>query len=280
MSRKSDVLVSIATYNEIENLPRLVAEIFRHTSDVDILVVDDNSPDGTGRWCDKAAARDQRVHCLHRPAKLGLGTATLASMQYALDRGYRYLVNLDADFSHDPRYLPKMIRRMDPNDLRPYDVIVGSRYVPGGGVRGWPLYRRWMSRAVNTYSRWLLRLQVRDCSGSFRCYRMTKLKELDFDAFRSRGYSIYEELLWHLRRQGARIGEIPIVFVDRRYGHTKINLAEACRALAVIFGLAASGWLGRKKKLGPEQAGGNKIPDGWQGRSLGDGPVQPRRGLR
>lgn len=243
-TRTSDVLVSVATYNEIENLPRLVAEIFRQLGEVDILVVDDNSPDGTGQWCDQAAATGPRIRCLHRPGKLGLGTATLDGMRFALDAGYRYLINLDADFSHDPRHLPEILRGMDPDDEPPRDVVVGSRYVPGGGVRGWPFYRRWMSRAVNAYSRWLLGLGVRDCSGSFRCYRVAKLRELELDTFRSRGYSIYEELLWHLRRHGARIAEIPIVFVDRRYGQTKINSAEACRAVVVILRLAISGWVG------------------------------------
>ena len=151
MSRNRDTLVSIATYNEMENLPKLVGDVFRYAGDVDILIVDDNSPDGTGQWCDAKAAEDPRVHCLHRPAKLGLGTATLAGMQYALQHGYRYLVNLDADFSHHPRYLPQILQRMEPDNQPPCDVVVASRYVAGGGVEGWPLYRRWMSRAVNAY---------------------------------------------------------------------------------------------------------------------------------
>jgi dolichol-phosphate mannosyltransferase len=238
MNRSSDTLVSIATYNEIENLPKLVDSIFHHAGEVDILVVDDNSPDGTGMWCDEKAAEDPRVRCLHRPGKMGLGTATLAGMQYAVQHGYRYLVNLDADFSHHPRYLPQMMRHMEPADQQPYDVVVASRYVPGGGVQGWPLYRRWMSHAVNAYARWMLGIRVRDCSGSYRCYRTSKLAELDLQAFRSRGYSIYEELLWALTRIDARIDEIPIVFVDRQYGRTKINSAEACRALGVIARLA------------------------------------------
>jgi dolichol-phosphate mannosyltransferase len=248
MSRNRDVLVAMATFNEIENLPRLVSEVFRHAGDVDILVVDDNSPDGTGRWCTQRAAEDPRLHCLNRPAKLGLGTAALATIQFALDQDYRYLVNLDADFSHDPRYLPEMIRRMQPPGKPPNDVVVGSRYVAGGGVTGWPIHRRWMSRAVNAYSRWLLGLRVRDCSGSYRCYRTSKLRELNLGAFRSRGYSIYEEVLWHLRRCGARIDEIPIVFVDRQHGQTKINAAEAWRAVAVILGLAVRNRWARKQE--------------------------------
>ena len=241
MNRTSDVLVSIATYNEIDNLPRLVLDIFRHVGKVDILVVDDNSPDGTGRWCDEAAAAEPRLRCLHRPSKLGLGTAAVAGIRYAARHGYRYLVNLDADLSHDPRYLPEMIGRLDPPGGEPKDVVVGSRYVAGGGVTGWPVHRRWMSRAVNAYARGLLRLPVRDCSGSYRCYRVSKLEELDFDQFCSHGYSIYEELLWRLRHVGARFDEMPIVFVDRRFGQTKINMGEACRAVVLILGLALRG---------------------------------------
>ena len=257
MSRNRDTLVSIATYNEMENLPKLVGDVFRYAGDVDILIVDDNSPDGTGQWCDAKAAEDPRVRCLHRPAKLGLGTATLAGMQYALQHGYRYLVNLDADFSHHPRYLPQILQRMEPDNQPPCDVVVASRYVAGGGVEGWPLYRRWMSRAVNAYARWMLGIRVRDCSGSYRCYRTAKLKELDFQTFRSRGYSIYEELLWALARQGAHIAETPIVFVDRKYGQTKINAREACRALGVIAMLAIAGRARPKKTASPIVMSGN-----------------------
>jgi dolichol-phosphate mannosyltransferase len=268
MSRRRDTLVSIATYNEMENLPQLVADIFTYAGDVDILIVDDNSPDGTGTWCETKAAEDPRVRCLHRPAKLGLGTATLAGMQYAVQHGYRYLVNLDADFSHHPRYLPQMLQRMAPDDEPPRDVVVASRYVSGGGIEGWPLHRRWMSRTVNAYSRWLLGIRVRDCSGSYRCYRTAKLKELDLQAFRSRGYSIYEELLWALAQHGARIDEIPIVFVDRKYGQTKINAVEALRALGVIAWLAISGQARSNKTGSPRpistNAGRRSKPHGTE----------------
>jgi dolichol-phosphate mannosyltransferase len=136
---------------------------------------------------------------------------------------------------------------MEPKGEPPNDVVVGSRYVSGGGVTGWPFYRRWMSRGVNAYSRWLLGLPLRDCSGSYRCYRTAKLKELEIGELRSRGYSIYEELLWQLHRRGARIDEIPIVFVDRRYGQTKINSSEACRAVGILLGIAVRDRVGRKR---------------------------------
>lgn len=239
-------LVTVATYNEIENLPRLVEEIFQYAPDVDILVIDDNSPDGTGQWCDQKAAEDPRVHCLHRPGKLGLGTATIAGMQYAIQHGYKQMLNLDADFSHPPRYLPAILAGMDPPDGQPVDVMIGSRYVPGGDIEGWPWRRHFMSAGVNLYSRWLLGLKPKDCSGAYRCYRTSVLAKLDFDRVRSRGYSFQEEILWHLKRLGARFGETPIVFVDRTQGSSKINHREAVAALWIIFGLGVRNLFSRR----------------------------------
>jgi dolichol-phosphate mannosyltransferase len=230
-------LVTVATYNEIENLPKLVEEVFAYAPDVDLLVIDDNSPDGTGAWCDRRAEQDGRVHCLHRPAKLGLGTAIIAGMKWALDRGYRQVLNMDADFSHHPRYLPAILAGMDPPEGPPVDLMIGSRYIPGGGIEGWSWRRHFMSRGVNLYSRWLLGLKCKDCSGGFRCYRTSLLARLDFDRVRSRGYSFQEEILWRLQRLGARFGETPIVFADRRQGRSKINKREALAALWIIFGL-------------------------------------------
>jgi len=237
-------LVTIATYNEIENLPRLVEEIHQHAPDADILVVDDNSPDGTGRWCDEKAAEDPRVHCLHREGKLGLGTATVAAMRYAIDHDYELMANLDADFSHHPRYLPELLSGMSHDS--PPDVMIGSRYVPGGGTEGWPLKRRLMSRGVNFYARCLLGLAVKDCSGAFRCFRTAILKKIDFDRIRSRGYSFQEEILWRLKRAGASFAETPIIFCDRERGKSKINLREAFSAVWIIFALGMANWMGRK----------------------------------
>jgi len=244
MSSSHTTLVTLATYNEIENLPRLVDEIFAHAPAVDVLVIDDNSPDGTGAWCDQKAAVDPRVHCLHRAGKLGLGTATIAGMHYAIEHGYRYMLNMDADFSHHPRYLPALIAGMDHADGRPtVDVMIGSRYVAGGAIEGWPLKRHLMSRGVNTYARWLLGLRARDCSGAFRCYRTALLEKIDFATIRSRGYSFQEEILWLLKRQGARFGETPITFADREHGVSKIDAKEARSALRIILALGARNWL-------------------------------------
>ena len=232
-------LITLATYNEIENLPLLVEEVFAVAPQAEVLVIDDYSPDGTGRWCDEQAAVDSRVHCLHRPGKLGLGTATIAAMRYAIESDFDFMLNMDADFSHHPRYIPAILAGMENAD-----VSIGSRYVRGGGVKDWPLKRRLMSWGVNTYARALLGLRSRDCSGAFRCYRVALLKKLDFDKVVSRGYSFQEEILWHLKRQGARFSETPILFADREKGQSKINNREAVAALRILMRLGFKNWTG------------------------------------
>jgi dolichol-phosphate mannosyltransferase len=244
MSERNSILVTVATYNEIENLPRLVDEVFAALPGVDILVIDDNSPDGTGAWCDATAAAEPRFHGLHRSGKLGLGTAIIAGMKYAIEHGYCYVLNMDADFSHHPRYLSALVAGMQRPDGTPaVDVMIGSRYVAGGAIEGWPLGRHVMSRGVNAYARWLLGLTTKDCSGAFRCYRTSLLAKVDFDAIRSRGYSFQEEILWHLKRLGAKFGETPITFADRQRGASKINSREAVSALGIILALGARNWL-------------------------------------
>ncbi len=243
MMPEHSTLVTLATYNEIDNLPRLVGEILAIAPEVDILVIDDNSPDGTGDWCDKTAASEPRLKCLHRTGKLGLGSAIIAGMKYAVEHGYRYVLNMDADFSHHPRHLPAMLAGMEGADGRPVDVMIGSRYIPGGAIEGWPLGRHFMSRGVNAYARLLLGLVPKDCSGGFRCYRTSLLSQVDFDAIRSCGYSFQEEVLWHLKRLGAHIDETPITFINRRQGASKISSREAFSALGIILALGARNWL-------------------------------------
>lgn len=231
-------LITIATFNEIENLPRLVTEIFAETDrfaakygfSFDILVIDDNSPDGTGRWCDEHSAEFPRLKCLHRSGKNGLGTAVIEAMKYAIEHQYDRMINLDADFSHHPRYLEAIASGTD-------DVIVGSRYVRGGGIIGWPFMRHVMSRSINTFGRFLLGLSVRDISGSYRNYRVSCLAKLDFDRFQSRGYSFFEEVLWRLKLLGAKMSEVPIVFEDRVRGKSKISLKESITAVKTLITL-------------------------------------------
>jgi dolichol-phosphate mannosyltransferase len=230
-------LVAIATYNEIENLPRLVADLLQRLPETDVLVIDDNSPDGTGRWCDQYAAEDPRLKCLHRPGKLGLGTATVAGLQYAIDHGYRLVLTMDADWSHDPRYAPLLIEALQLGTPDAIGLVIGSRYVAGGGIEDWPWTRRLTSRMINSFARWWLGLAVRDTSGAFRCYCVEALRKLDLQRVQSRGYSVYEELLWRLRQQDVRMLELPITFVDRHYGRSKITVAEAWRSVAQLVKL-------------------------------------------
>jgi dolichol-phosphate mannosyltransferase len=237
-------LVTVATYNEIENVPLLVAAIHEQVPHADILVIDDNSPDGTGQWCDAKHEEDPRVRCLHRAGKLGLGTALIAGMNYAMEHDYEYMLNMDADFSHHPRYISAMLGGMTPTEGPPRDCMIGSRYVAGGGTEGWPLKRRLMSRMVNFYARLMLGLKTKDNSGAYRCYRVAVLRKLDLASVRSRGYSFQEEILWHLKRAGARFAETPIVFADRERGQSKIHGGEALAALWILFRLGVKNWTG------------------------------------
>ncbi len=227
------LLISLCTYNERENLAKLIREIHAYAPQADVLIVDDNSPDGTGELADEAAAADSRIQVLHRTGKLGLGSATLAAFEYAIQHDYTYLQNMDADFSHHPRYLPDLLDR-----IRTADVVIGSRYIAGGSIVGWGLKRHLMSRCVNVYARLLLGLKTRDNSGAFRCHRVAKLRELDLTKVRATGYAFQEEILYRLNRIDCRFAETPIVFEDRRYGRSKINMREALAALWVIFLLA------------------------------------------
>ncbi|MCH8830263.1 MAG: polyprenol monophosphomannose synthase [Planctomycetes bacterium] len=229
-----DVQVSVIlpTYNERENIERLVPEIQDVVPEAHILIVDDASPDGTGRLADDMAGHDPRIRVLHRQRKLGLGTAILAGFRYGIEQGYDVLINMDADFSHNPRHLPALR-----DCMKRVDVGIGSRYVSGGGVVGWGFLRHFMSRGVNWYARLLLRLKTRDNSGSYRAYRLSKLRELDLDRVRARGYAFFEEILYRCRRIGCTFEETPIVFEERRYGTSKIDVSEVFAALWVIFRL-------------------------------------------
>jgi dolichol-phosphate mannosyltransferase len=233
------VLVSLATYNERDNLAPLIREVRQQLPDAAVLVIDDNSPDGTGKVADELAAADPRVHVLHRAGKLGLGTAILAGMRYAMEHDYDYLVNMDCDFSHHPRYLPAILAGMDGRD-----VMIGSRYVRGGGTRNWPLSRRLLSRGINLMVRFLLRMPARDASGAYRCYRVSKLRETALDRVISRGYSFQQEVLYRCRKAGSRLGETPIIFEDRRAGASKVNLREAARSVGVLLYLGVHAFFG------------------------------------
>lgn len=230
------LLVSLATYDEASNLRPLVEAIRQHAPHAAILVIDDNSPDGTGAVADQIQARLPNIHVIHRPGKLGLGTAVLTGMKFAIDNGYDYFLNLDADFSHPPRFIPEILKGMKEND-----VMIGSRYIPGGGVEGeFNLKRKFMSYGINYYARLFLGLRTRDNSGSYRCYRVSKLRQIDLGRVRSRGYSFMEEILFWCRSVDCKMGETPILFENRRSGYSKINTREAVKALHIIFQLGVA----------------------------------------
>jgi dolichol-phosphate mannosyltransferase len=225
-------LITLCTYNECENIAQLIPELHTVAPDATILVIDDNSPDGTGELADRLSAADPRVQALHRAGKLGLGTATLAGFRYAIDNEFDFVVNLDADFSHPPKYIPGLIERMSHSD-----VAIASRYVPGGGVAGWTVGRKLMSQSINLWARLCLGLSTQDNSGSFRCYRVSKLAEIDWTLTMAKGYAFQEEVLYRCHRVGCRMTESPFIFEDRRFGTTKINLSECLTAGWVIFAL-------------------------------------------
>ncbi len=229
----SRLLVSLATYNEAGNLQPLVQTIRQFAPQSSILIIDDNSPDGTGKIADELAAELPAIHVLHRPGKLGLGTAMLEAIAFAVGNQYDYLLNLDADFSHPPRFIPALL-----DGMRDHDVMIGSRYVPGGGVEGgFTLKRKFMSSGINWYARILLGLSSKDNSGAYRCYRVSKLAQIHPGKVRSRGYSFQEEILYWCKHVGCRIGETPILFENRRSGASKINMREAASALLILLQL-------------------------------------------
>jgi dolichol-phosphate mannosyltransferase len=238
---ESRLLVTLATYNERDNLARLIAEIHSYLPQADVLVIDDNSPDGTGAVADQLAAADPRVRVLHRPGKLGLGTALQAAMAYAIEHDYDLMINMDADFSHPPRYLPAILAGMDR-----YDIMIGSRYVRGGATENWPLPRRLISCCVNLLVRTLLRMPVRDASGAYRCYRVARLRTTDLNNLLSRGYSFQQEILFRCYKAGCTMGETPILFENRRAGSSKVNAREAIRSMSVLL------WLGIRNFFGLE----------------------------
>ncbi len=225
------VVVVLPTYNEAENLQLLLPELLGLP--VSVCVVDDNSPDGSGEIAESWRARDARVFVLHRPGKLGLGTAYRAGFHFALAHGFAGVITMDADFSHHPRYVPDLIAQMDR-----YDLVIGSRYVAGGDVR-YPFHRRWLSRAANWIARTTLKLQPRDCTAGFRLYRAEVLRAVPIDTIFSNGYSFLLEMVALVQGYGFRIGEVPIIFEDRVRGRSKISSIEIVKAAYTVARLAS-----------------------------------------
>ncbi len=246
------MLVLICTYNERENLPLLLPKIAEAVPGVDVLIVDDGSPDGTSQWvreqqqnlqllqpsrntgvqkgdCVPESSRLGNLVLIEREGKLGLGSAIQAGMRYAIDHHYEWLLNLDGDMSHDPAVIPEMIQRRDEVDL-----VIGSRYVPGGGLAGCSWRRVLVSRAANTLARWIVGWKIGDCSSAYRMYRVSILQQVHLSQLRERGYGFLEEILAHVLKIGGRVVEVPIVYHERRLGKSKISLQEARSAFAAL----------------------------------------------
>ncbi len=239
------VCVIIPTYNERENITELVTQILALELGAFVIVVDDNSPDGTGAIADDLAYRNPRVSVIHRPGKLGLGAAYMAGFKQGLAAGADRLITMDADFSHDPAYIPALVALADH-----FHITIGSRYVPQGGVRNWELQRRFLSWGANAFARTLLGLQANDCTAGFRCYHREVLESIDLDHIFSNGYSFLVELLFRCQRRGFTVGEIPIIFANRTRGQSKISQREIYKAMYTVIRLFASRLI-RRRPVGP-----------------------------
>ncbi|MBF0807864.1 polyprenol monophosphomannose synthase [Rothia nasimurium] len=213
------VLTVIPTYNEKENLPVVVERLRAAVPDCDILVVDDNSPDGTGQLADSMAAEDSHINVLHRTVKDGLGGAYLAGFDWGLEAGYDVLVEMDADCSHQPEQLPLLLQAIEGGA----DLAIGSRYVPGGKTKNWPLHRQILSRGANLYTRLILGTKVKDITAGYRAYRREALQKLNLEGIDSKGYVFQVDLAWRSEQAGLRIVEVPITFVEREIGSSKMD---------------------------------------------------------
>ncbi len=238
MVHDRELLIVIATYNELLSLPLLIERLATELPDADVLVIDDNSPDGTGRWCDQYGQTQSRFHVIHREDKLGLGTASIRGLKYAINAGFRFVATMDADLSHDPVSLRAMFNWIREPDMSNTGVMIGSRYIQGGSISGWPWYRRLSSQIVNWYAQTILALPARDNSSAFRIYRVEQLQEIDLERVQSRGYAYLEEIMLLAQRARIQVAEFPITFENRKTGSSKVDGTEVARSLAQIFKLS------------------------------------------
>jgi dolichol-phosphate mannosyltransferase len=233
-------LVVLPTYNERVNLPLIVPQILEQDPRLEILVVDDNSPDGTGQLADELAATNPRVHVMHRAEKAGLGKAYLAGFRWALERKYDYIMEMDADFSHDPKFLGQLLAA-----ARDADLVIGSRYRAGVNVINWPISRLLLSIGANQYARAITGLPLTDSTAGFKCFRREVLEAIDFEKVRSNGYSFQIEMSFRAWKKGFRLVEIPIVFTDRMEGQSKMNKRIVREAIWMVWWLRLRSLVGR-----------------------------------
>ena len=232
MAIRPKTIVIIPTYNERENIEALTQQVLSLGEELHILIIDDNSPDGTGEIGARLTANHPQVHIIHRETKLGLGTAYIEGFRFALKNGFQYIVTMDADFSHDPEHLPQIL-----NGLERYHVVIGSRYIPGGRTVNWDLIRRLISKGGNIVARYVVRLKSHDCTSGYRGYQRKVLEKIDIGSIKSSGYSFLVEMLFLCQQNGLLITETPIVFVDRKYGYSKISKAEIYKAFFTLLRL-------------------------------------------
>ncbi len=237
-------LVLLPTYNEKDNVERITAQIVTVDPRLEVLIVDDNSPDGTGAIADTLAAANPRIKVMHRPGKQGLGRAYIAGFKYGIEHKYDFILEMDADFSHQPKYLADHLR-----NIQTCDLSLGSRYIPGGGVENWPRTRWAISYFANLYSRVVTGLPVRDATGGFKCFRRKVLESLDLDAIRSNGYSFQIEVSYRAWTKGFQIREFPIIFVEREAGHSKFSKKIIYEAVFMVIYLGLKSIPFRLKRL-------------------------------
>lgn len=252
-------LIVVPTYNEVENLEALVSAILAQNCPFDILIIDDNSPDGTGVIAERLAAELPPVHVLHRPGKLGLGTAYIEGFKWALARGYDYVLEMDCDFSHHPRYLSTFLDQINQADL-----VIGSRYVKDGGTLNWGWLRKFISGGGNTFARFMLGLKTRDCTGGFRCYRRDLLQKVPWDEMQLKGYAFQVGSVYYVERLGGRVVEFPIIFEDRRVGQSKMSFKIVVEAFTYVMRMALTKGRNRTGGSGlggidPDTRGGYKF---------------------
>lgn len=226
------VLIIIPTYNEIENIKKLIQAIFSINNDYHLIIIDDNSPDGTANVVENYMSENSNLHLIKRKGKLGLGTAYKTGLKFGLDNNYDVIVTMDADFSHHPRYLPALIGL-----LPEYDIGIGSRYVPGGGTENWGIHRKILSRTANFVAKTILGIKSNDNTAGFRAYKREILAKIDFDTIKSNGYSFLIEMIYTCQKNDAKVGETPIIFVDRAEGTSKISKNEIFKAIKTILTL-------------------------------------------